>query len=81
MARTYILEGNGGRHYIGSTTDLQKRIQDHRGGNTYTTRRLGKELKLVASKEFSTLEQARFVERQLKAKKNPRIAIYLLSSV
>jgi hypothetical protein len=35
-------------------------------------------LEIVAKKEMPTLEQARKLERQLKRKKNPRLAIYQL---
>jgi hypothetical protein len=46
----------------------------------HATKRLGETLKLVASKEFATLQEARSVERILKAKKSPRLAIYYLQS-
>ncbi len=38
MAWVYILLGSGGRHYIGSTTDLDRRLDQHRSGHTYSTR-------------------------------------------
>ncbi|MDQ3414492.1 MAG: GIY-YIG nuclease family protein, partial [Verrucomicrobiota bacterium] len=41
MAGVYILKGSTGRHYIGSTVDLEQRLEQHRRGHTYTTRRLG----------------------------------------
>jgi predicted GIY-YIG superfamily endonuclease len=78
QAWVYILRGSTGRHYIGSTIDLARRIEEHRRGHTHTTQRLGETIDLIASKEFSTLEAARRVERLLKAKKNPRLAIYHL---
>jgi predicted GIY-YIG superfamily endonuclease len=78
MACVYILRGSSGRHYIGSAVDLQARLAQHQRGRTHTTKRLGEQLEIVASKEFSTLEEARQVERSLKQKKNPRVAIYLL---
>ena len=74
MAWVYILEGSTGRHYIGSTVDLKQRLEQHRRGHTYTTRRLG-ELRLAAAQEVGTLQEARRIERMLKAKKNPRLAI------
>jgi predicted GIY-YIG superfamily endonuclease len=76
MAWTYILKGSK-RYYIG-TTDLKARFAQHQRGHTHTTKRLGDKLAIVASKEFSTLQEAREMERRLKRKKNPRLAIYLL---
>jgi hypothetical protein len=47
-------------------------------GHTATTKRLGPPLEIVAKKEMNTLAAARKLERILKAKKNPKLAIYLL---
>ncbi|MEY2536305.1 MAG: catalytic domain [Verrucomicrobiota bacterium] len=77
MACVYILKGSLGKHYIGSAVDLEARISQHRRGHTHTTKRLGK-LTLIAHKEYPTLIEARRVERILKAKKNPKVAIYYL---
>src|SRR5438046_8672087 len=74
----YILKGSSGRHYIGSAVDLDARLAQHRRGHTHTTKRLGENLDLVASKEVATLAEARKIERTLKAKKNPRLAIQAL---
>jgi len=76
MAWVYILKGSTGRHYIGSTVDLEQ----HRRGHTHTTRRLG-ELALAAAKEVRTLGEARQIERRLKAKKNPHLAIFHLQQL
>jgi predicted GIY-YIG superfamily endonuclease len=78
MPWIYILKGSSGRHYIGSAVDLDARLAQHRRGHTYTTKRLGENLELVASKEVATLNEARKIERTLKAKKNPRLAIHAL---
>jgi putative endonuclease len=78
MAWVYILQGSSGRHYIGSTTDLERRLAEHQRGHTHTTRRLGEELRLVASLELPTLAAARALERELKRKKNPTLAIQWL---
>ncbi|MGI8820334.1 MAG: GIY-YIG nuclease family protein [Chthoniobacterales bacterium] len=80
MAWVYILAGSTGRYYIGSTTDLPRRLDQHQRGHTYTTRRLGI-VELAASKEVETLAEARVLERKLKAKKNPQIALYLLRQI
>jgi predicted GIY-YIG superfamily endonuclease len=78
MAWVYTLRGASGRHYIGSAVDLNARLAQHRRGHTYTTKRLGEKLELVASAEVKTLDEARSIERMLKAKKNPRLAIHYL---
>jgi len=78
MAWVYILRGSLGRHYIGSTTDLRRRLEQHRQGHTHSTRRLGPVLELVAALEIGDLAQARRLERELKRKKNPRLALHSL---
>ncbi len=78
MAWVYILRGSSGRHYIGSAIDLKARIAQHRRGHTHTTKRLGENLEIVASKEVATLDEARRIEQRLKAKKKPQLAIYYL---
>lgn len=78
MAWVYILRGSTGRHYIGSTDNIERRLNEHRKGQTHTTARLG-ELIVVARKQTSTLEGAKKLERALKAKKNPQLAIFKLN--
>jgi putative endonuclease len=79
MAWVYILRGANGRHYIGATEDLARRLSEHRRGGTHTTARLGEELDLVASRELASMAEARRLERSLKKKKNPRLAVFSLS--
>ena len=71
MAWVYTLRGSTGRHYIGSTLNIQGRLDQHRRGHTHTTKRLG-ELQLVPQREYPTLGEARKIERILKKKKNRR---------
>jgi len=78
MPWIYILKGSSGRHYIGSTIDLPARLAQHKRGHTHTTRRLGENVHVVASKEVPTLAEARRMEKALKAKKNPRLVIHHL---
>lgn len=65
MAHLYILQDKNGKFYIGSTKNLAVRIRQHKAGHTQTTRNMV-EPKLVFSKEYDTLENARRVERRLK---------------
>jgi predicted GIY-YIG superfamily endonuclease len=78
MAWVYILGGSSGRYYVGSCVDLGGRFAQHLRGHTATTKRLGKKLEIVAKKEMPTLADARRIERELKRKKNPLLAIYHL---
>ncbi|MEY2544689.1 MAG: putative endonuclease [Verrucomicrobiota bacterium] len=78
MAWVYILRGSRGRHYIGSAVDLRARFSQHLRGHTATTKRLGNVIEIVAKKEVATLGEARKIERLLKRKKNPKLAIYYL---
>src|SRR5207245_11519496 len=78
MAWVYMLCGASGRYYIGSTVDLDQRMEQHRRGHTHTTKRLGGDLRIAASVETATLLEARALERELKKKKNPRLALHLL---
>jgi putative endonuclease len=79
MAWVYILRGSTGRHYIGSTINLERRLSEHRNGGTHTTQRLGEQLEIVSV--FETIEQARTLERKLKRKKNPKLALAMLQAL
>jgi predicted GIY-YIG superfamily endonuclease len=78
MAWVYLLRGDSGRYSIGSTTDLPRRLDQHRPGHTHSTRRLGMPLEVAAALELDSLTEARSLERELKRKKNPRLALFLM---
>lgn len=80
MAWVYILRGTSGRYYIGSTNNLSRRLEEHHRGQTHTTARLGLPLELVTSLELPTLAEARVLERELKRKKNPQLALRFLEA-
>jgi len=80
MTWVYILRGSNGRHYIGSTTDLNRRVAEHLRGHTHTTKRLGTNLTVVAKLEVPTLKEARAIERKLKAWGKPEKAVAFLNS-
>ena len=61
----YILQNEKGNYYIGSTTDIEKRIEHHQKGYTPSTSKMGK-LKLVFSQKFETLSEIRYIEKRLK---------------
>ena len=63
----YILGGK--RYYVGSTNDLDRRLEEHRMGHTHTTIRIG-EWELKKFIPCSTLEEARTLENAIKRSKN-----------
>jgi len=68
-ATVYILRNHKtGRHYIGSTTNLERRLRDHDRGNTPSTRGRGPWL-LVYAEQCPGLASARRREREIKAYK------------
>jgi predicted GIY-YIG superfamily endonuclease len=77
VAWVYILRGSCGRHYIGSTENLERRLAEHRRGKVHSTHRFGQPLEVVATKQIPNILLVRELERALKAEKNARIAIYL----
>jgi predicted GIY-YIG superfamily endonuclease len=79
MAWVYILRGDR-RYYIGATEDLDRRIAEDKRGSNHTTRRFGSEIELVMAKELPSMAEARKLKRNLKRKKNPRLAISMLQS-
>jgi predicted GIY-YIG superfamily endonuclease len=81
MAWVYILRGASGRHYIGSTKDLERCLSEHRHGGNHTTYRFGNDLELIASARLDSIAKARTLEIQLKRKENPRIAIAALTAL
>jgi predicted GIY-YIG superfamily endonuclease len=78
MAWVYILRGESGQYYIGSTDNLERRTREHQRGNNHTTNRFGRSIAVVGKAEFPSIEEARAFEMRLKKKKNPRLAIFAL---
>ena len=79
MACVYILRG-ARRYYIGATDNLERRMAEHKRGCNHTTHRFGSQIELVTAKELPSMVEARKLERTLKRKKNPRLAIAILKS-
>jgi len=63
MAWVYIIRGSCGRHYIGSTENLDRRFAEHQRGKVHSTRRFGQPLELVASREMPDILAARILEQ------------------
>jgi predicted GIY-YIG superfamily endonuclease len=62
----YILECSDGSYYTGCTTNIEKRVSEHRLGTFggYTARR--RPVKLRWSQEFNDIRYAIMAERQIK---------------
>lgn len=69
MYTMYILKNSLiGRHYIGSTNDLVRRVIEHNRGQTRSTKQKGV-WELVYSEEFETAIEAKKRELQVKSYK------------
>jgi putative endonuclease len=67
MAWTYILECADGSLYVGSTTDLERRVSQHDLGEgaAYTRPRRRRPVKLVWAAEFDRVDAAYAFEKQV----------------
>jgi len=63
----YILKGlSTGKHYIGITNNLDRRLQEHKSGSTKGGQVIG-DFKLMHTEEFSDYSSARKREKFLKS--------------
>lgn len=68
MPYVYILESEDGRHYTGSTVDLQTRLKRHNAGTgSITTKK--EQWHVIHTEEYSTIAEARKREKQIKSYK------------
>ena len=65
-AYLYIIRLKSGQLYIGATTDLEQRYQDHQNGKACRTTKLDPPHKLVYSESLATFSDARKREAQIK---------------
>ena len=69
MGYTYILLCSNNTYYVGSTNELVRRMREHMNGLSKAT--MSKlPVKLVFSKEFQTLREARSYEYFIKRQRN-----------
>ncbi|MFH0712413.1 MAG: GIY-YIG nuclease family protein [Candidatus Jorgensenbacteria bacterium] len=64
----YVLKDSLGRFYVGSTDRPERRMRQHQGGHTQTTRNM-KSWGLVLLQEYESLPEARRIERKIKRMK------------
>ncbi len=67
MAWTYIVECADGSFYVGSTTDLERRISEHDLGlgAAYTRLRRRRPVRLVWAADFERVEDAYLFEKRI----------------
>jgi len=66
MASVYILESKkNGRYYIGSATNIEKRVGKHKRGEVHTTKRF-LPIELVFKQDYSDIKIAKKIEYKLK---------------
>jgi len=65
---TYILEGNNHWYYVGSTNNVDKRLEEHKigKGGYYTYHKFEGKLLLRYTEIYNTREEAEAREKQLK---------------
>jgi putative endonuclease len=77
---TYILKSlKNNRYYIGSTEDIDRRLQDHNWSRTKSTKS-GIPWVVVYTEIYETRREAVKREYQIKAKKSRKYIEYLLKS-
>ncbi len=74
----YMLENaSANRHYIGFTTDIERRVTEHNNGNTKSTRPFG-HWKCIYLEEFNDKSEAYKREWYLKHKKGYKEKIEII---
>lgn len=69
----YFLKSlKNGRYYIGSTIDINRRLVEHNNGKSRYTK-YSIPFQLVFKQNYSTLEEARMIERKIKRLKRKDI--------
>ena len=61
----YILKCKNGSYYTGSTTDLERRLEQHKNGEGANFTKNFLPVKLVYAEEFSRIEDAFYREKQI----------------
>ena len=80
MAHLYILQSVvTGRFYVGSTSDLPRRLSEHTRDHSPFTRGRGP-WRVVYQEEFADLREARGRERQIKSWKSRRAIHKLIAA-
>jgi putative endonuclease len=77
---TYILQSQkNGRYYIGSSSDPERRLQEHNWSRTPSTK-TGIPWEIVYTEEYETRSEAVSREYQIKKKKSRKYIEYLIKA-
>ena len=80
MICAYILKCADNTYYIGSTSDFERRLAEHRKGKNRSTR-FKLPVKVVFKKKFLTLKEARKFEFFIKRQRNHNFYQKLIKGV
>lgn len=72
----YLLKNQENRHYVGSTTDILRRIEEHKRKHANSKFTKNGNFELVGFREFNTLSEARIYEKKIKTSRTERIKFY-----
>lgn len=68
MYTVYVLQDKNGKTYKGLTSNLQRRLKEHKSGNTKSTKNMDmNSLQVVYHEIFTSRIDARFREKYLKS--------------
>ena len=73
----YVLQSEGGEHYIGSSSDPWRRVEEHNRGDTPSTR--GRVWRLVYVEGYVSEHYA--VHRERTLKRNGRMRTFLMRRI
>ncbi len=62
----YILKCSNGHYYVGSTDDLEKRLEQHNSGEGASYTKKHRPVKLVYFEEYQRIDDAFYREQQIK---------------
>ncbi|MBN1622260.1 MAG: GIY-YIG nuclease family protein [Endomicrobiales bacterium] len=68
MFKVYVLKSKEGKYYIGQTNNLDRRLEQHRSGDSIWTRKY-KDWELAYVEEYPTRAAAMKREKQIKSYK------------
>lgn len=75
----YVLKLKNGKYYVGSTNNLQRRIQEHHNGKVTATKYL-RPIILLWHKKFVEVNEARKMEYYIKKQKDRKYIEYIMDS-
>ena len=71
----YLIKSRKGNLYIGSTTDINRRLNEHNKGKCKYTKK-DKEGRLIYFEEYRDIDKVRTIEREIKKSRYERDRFY-----